>query len=551
MSRILIAFCLTLSAAMAQAPAPAAESDQALGSISGVVRDVDGAPIVDASVRVFVGADRIEAKTGADGRYVLRDLAPRSYRVSAFVQMPFVSAKSVMLSPGEDLTAIDFRLWLPAQLSGRVLDANGEPLPGVQVLLVGTEYQYGRLRHTFRGTADTDDRGEYQIGRFLRPGVRYAVLARPRAMQLSAVSDVPADPEMRRAVPIPTYYPRSPSLDGAERLALRSGEVREDVDIRVLSSPSYCMEGVLRLGGRPAETYFRVEEQDVLFGLAGNGGFYSRMPTGTTAPDGRMRVCGLQPGEYKITASSPLDTTGEFFFGTATVAITREDVRNIAVPTSPLLPVSGEVVWDGAEPDDAVESEIRISVQSLYRAVWGPERDSRSVTASIPGEFAFPGLLMDDYQLRVTGLPANVYVKDITYGGSSIRHDALRLGSAIGEARLRIVLAHDAAMLDAKVSDEDGNPVAGAGVCLMPAGALSEASLAETVVTGETDQRGVYTSGALAPGKYYVLSGAEGFTDLRSPENIGKLWRARPKAAEVELAPNRTAQVTLRPTVLD
>ena len=550
MSRILIAFCLTLSAALAQAPAPAAESDQALGSISGVVRGVDGAPIVDASVRVFVGSGS-EAKTGADGHYVLPDLPPRQYRVSAYVQMPHISRRSVTLSPGESVTSIDFKLSAPPKVMGRVLDANGEPLPGVRVHLVGTEYQHGRLRHTFRAAAETDDQGAYQLDRFVRSGIRYAILAKPAAWDLSAVSDVPADPEMRRAVPIPTYYPRSPSLDGAERLVLRSGEVREDVDIRMLSSPSYCMEGVLRLGGRPAETYFRIEEQDVLFGLGGGGGFYGRMPAGTTAPDGKLRICGLQPGEYKITASSPLGTTGEFFFGTATVAITREDVRNISVPASPMMPVSGEVVWDGAAPDDAVESEIRISVQSLYRAVWPPERDSRSVTASIPGEFAFPGLLMDDYQLRVTGLPANVYVKDITYGENSIRHDALRLGSTIGEARLRIVLAHDAAVLDAKVSDEDGNPVAGAGVCLMPAGALSEASLAETVVTGETDQRGVYTSGALAPGKYYVLAGAEGFTNLSSPENIGKLWRARPKAQEVELAPNRTAQVTLRPMALD
>jgi hypothetical protein len=197
-----------------------------------------------------------------------------------------------------------------------------------------------------------------------------------------------------------------------------------------------------------------------------------------------------------------------------------------------------------------VESQVRISLNSLYRAAWPPELERLRVTASVPGEFSFTGLLMDDYQLRVGGLPANTYVKEITYGGSSIRHDALRLGSAIGEARLRIVLAHDAAVLDAKVSDEDGNPVAGAGVCLMPAGALSEASLAETVVTGETDQRGVYTSGAVAPGKYYVLAGAE-VTDLRAPENIGKLWRARPKAVEVELASHRTVQVTLRPTVLD
>jgi hypothetical protein len=396
----------------------------------------------------------------------------------------------------------------------------------------------------------SNDQGEYVLDRFMQPGVRYAILAKPRVWDLPAVSDVPADPEMRRAVPIPTYYPRSPSLDGAERLVLRSGEVREDVDIRVLTSPSYCMEGVLQLGGRPEETHFRIEEQDVLFGLGGGGGFYGRMPAGTTAPDGKMRVCGLQPGEYKITASSPLDTKGEFFFGTATVAITREDVRNISVPTSPLLPVFGDVIWDGVPPDKPVESQPRISLHSLYRSLWPPELESREVTASVPGEFSFAGLLMDDYQLRVTGLPATIYVKDITYGGSSIRHDALRLGSAIGEARLRIVLAHDAAVLDVRVSDEDANPVAGAHVFLMPASAVTEASLAETIVTGDADQRGVYTSGALAPGKYYVLAGAD-VTDLRAPENIGKLWRARPKAQEVELAPNRTAQLTLRPIVLD
>jgi hypothetical protein len=398
--------------------------------------------------------------------------------------------------------------------------------------------------------AETDDQGAYKVDRFVRPGVRYAILAKPAAWDLSAVSDVPADPEMRRAVPIPTYYPRSPSIDGAERLVLRSGEVREDVDIRVLTSPSYCMEGVLRLGGRPAETYFRIEEQDVSFGLRGDGGFYGRMAAGTTAPDGRMRVCALQPGEFKITASSPLKTSGEFFYGTASVAITREDVRNISVPTSPMLPVSGEVVWDGVPPDKPVESQVRISLNSLYRAAWPPELERLRVTASVPGEFSFKGLLMDDYQHSVTGLPPGTYVKDITYGGISIRHDALRLGSSIGEARLRIVVAHDAAVLDVRVSDEDANPVVGAHVFLMPASAVTEASLAETIVTGDADQRGLYTSGAVAPGKYYVLAGAE-VTDLRAPENIGKLWRARPKAVEVELASHRTVHVTLRPTVLD
>jgi hypothetical protein len=226
-------------------------SSNKTGSIGGVVRDVQGAPIEGASVHLYVGPDRIETKTGPDGRYVLPDLPPQDYRVTAYVQMPLASRKPVTVSPGQDVTGIDFELLVPPRIEGRVLDENGEPVPEASVFLVGTEYQHGRLRHTFRFRAMSNDQGEYVLDRFVQPGVRYAILAKPRAWDLPAVSDVPADPEMRRAVPMPTYYPRSPSLDGAERLVLRSGEVREDVDIRVLSSPSY-LHGRYSAAGRPA-----------------------------------------------------------------------------------------------------------------------------------------------------------------------------------------------------------------------------------------------------------------------------------------------------------
>ena len=66
---------------------------------------------------------------------------------------------------------------------------------------------------------------------------------------------------------------------------------------------------------------------------------------------------------------------------------------------------------------------------------------------------------------------------------------------------------------------------------------------------GQTDQNGVYFSDMLAPGKYLVLANSAPVDS--TPESIGKLWRSRSHAQEVEIAANVTAQVTLPPVALE
>jgi hypothetical protein len=310
------------------------------------------------------------------------------------------------------------------------------------------------------------------------------------------------------------------------------------------------MEGVLTAGGRPGEIYFILEEREATFGTYKDGGMYGRTPSGTTGPDGKMRICDLHAGDYRLTASSPLETTGDFFFSTTDVPITREDVKNLSISARPLLYLSGEIVWDLAPPDTPVQSEVAVALNSLYRALWPPERGSLYVRGAVHAEFSFPGpLLMDDYHVRVTGLPKNAYIKDITYGGVSVLHSPLRLGSARGEARLRVVLAHDGAFLRAKVADADNHPIGDANVHVIPAGAGSEPDLAEKLLSGQTDQYGIYTSEALLPGKYFVVAAT---LELGATlEDIAKLWRALPKAKPVELGPNATTEVTIEPVPLN
>ena len=73
--------------------------------------------------------------------------------------------------------------------------------------------------------------------------------------------------------------------------------------------------------------------------------------------------------------------------------------------------------------------------------------------------------------------------------------------------------------------------------------------LAATLVSGQTDQLGMYTSHTLAPGKYYLAASEDAIDP--TPESIGRLWRSRDRFKEVELAPKGTAQVSLEPVRIE
>jgi hypothetical protein len=538
-----LSFALIVAAcAAAQAPRPALPP---AGSISGVVRDAEsGAPIQDAEVF----ANRVNSKTDDQGRYTLRDLTPGQYRVRAVTaiqgQMGFGPSQTrlVSLNAGQELSSIDFRLRPFGEISGKVVDENKEPVPQVRIFQVAREYREGALRTVFTGAATTDDRGAYVMGRVM-PGRPVVLVAVKHELRLPAISDAPADPKLRRRAPMPTFYPDAISPEAGETVTLRAGEQRTGVDFRLRRSPSYCLEGVLQGGAGPGALDFVMEEKEPTSGRSGNGGFYTSVPNGKSEADGRIRICDLHPGEYTLTAfQSPSGDAAPAFYGTTRIAVSDEDLRGIGITALPRITVTGEALWDGAAPDTPDDFKLSLNLDPMTRAPWSGEKGT-SASTTIPGEFAFPDLLMDEYSLDVRGLTGRMYIKDITYGTSSIFHQPLKTGSAIGSAGIRLLVARDGATLTVTAAGKEGQPAGDVDVTLIPEFAGSDAALAALIVSGRTDQNGVYRSGTLPPGKYYVLAG--NVANDNTPECITKLRRARTKAKEVELVPGATMQVSV------
>jgi hypothetical protein len=159
--------------------------------------------------------------------------------------------------------------------------------------------------------------------------------------------------------------------------------------------------------------------------------------------------------------------------------------------------------------------------------------------------------LIDDYALSIQWpRPGNSYVKDVTYGGASVLHRPLRLGSSHAGAELRVTLEPNGGILKTRLVDEERQPVGNVTMILIPKEVATHMRLAETRIAQKTDQTGEYTSPGLPPGTYLVLATADDFTDL-SPETISALFNARSKAKEASVGVNSTVELTLELTQLN
>jgi hypothetical protein len=433
---------------------------------------------------------------------------------------------------------------LPGSITGKVVDQNKEPVPGMFVILVMREYTHGALRAYIGGLANTDDEGMYTLGR-VTPGRTYAVLVKRGRRNLQPISNAPIEPALRLPSVLPTYFPTAPSLDGAEPLVLRPGEVRENVDIRVTRTPSFCAEGVLEDSSGPDAVSFSISETQPTSGQTGSGGFYVAETGGKTGPDGKFRICDLHPGDYELTIYSyGAAGMGAAQFNSAVISVSDRDLKGIRLGLRPKIPVAGEVVIEGPPPETPIEAKLRIDTEAVTRTERG------SAQASIPGEFAFEGgLLMDQYALTINGVPSGMYVKDVTYGGRSVLNKPLPVGTAIGDAGLRVTLARDGGSVAVRVADKDGAPVADCTVVVLPATAANEAEFAALMKNGLTDAAGKWSSATIAPGKYIALATRDAVN--RSPEVISKLWKGRTRGAEFEITAGGKPTVTLVPRSLD
>ena len=530
-------------AAWAQTP----PSEPAAGSLSGVVKEATTRVPLEG-VRVYVaGASTNESPvtTGPQGQFAFEKLEPGRHWVSVYDSRAAASGGAyVLVKPAEHLTGVEIYLAETAgSISGRVFDEDRRPVSGAAVVLLEAVFEFGRTAYRPNLTALADRNGEYLLKPV--PSRRdFLILAKKPIKLIDSPDAMPSDPEKRPRVAVPAFYPGAPDIQGAQAVTLGASEDRSGVDIQMTFAPVFCIDGMVRAAGSPAQELTITEQLPLVFGSS-----FTPMPA--TLNEGTFRACGFHPGEYKVVAANREVSRSQRWSAFAHVAITDRDAQDVQLVPGSAVTLSGESVLEPAPRGEAADTRIRVALQKFWNGSHADEAESSHGISGglsfgdrvrVPGSFTLDGIPIDDYTLDLRELPEGCYAKDATFGGVTVLHAPLRLTQA-ADGRLHIALACDGGSLAARVTDRDGNPVSNVQLYLMPEETGSAAALHDVLRQTDVENGWSGIIKPLAPGKYLALACDLQMDGTAVP--FVKLWRMRSKAKEIEVDSGEAAQVTL------
>jgi hypothetical protein len=325
--------------------------------ISGTVVDESGNPVEGA--KLLLSEDREEkagsvgglparlvaaAETSSSGRFELTDLAPGRFRLTALIAGFLPEARSgLLLKEGEAMDSVDLVLGRGAILEGQISTPDGAPAAGAKVIVL----QDGVAGLAGRPEARADADGRYEIGGLaegerevlaeldgfqpargpvrIQEGTNRLDLRLAEGFEVSgrvAGSEGPIVGASVRLLPqrdgAAAPLPGSTGPDGAFRFpSVGEGSYQIEVEkpgytlasaapeVQIASAPVTGLEVKLERGGAVAGRVLGLGFQEL-----------AQVRIVATAPDrtgqmgtvdyqGRYRVEGLPPGEWKVVASLP------------------------------------------------------------------------------------------------------------------------------------------------------------------------------------------------------------------------------------------------------
>ena len=320
------------------------------------------------------------ARSGADGRYSMRGLGPRRYRLSAEDDRFVPWTRSVSVAAGQAETQ-DVPLARAATLTGRVVDTEGAPIEGARIQLA--EERRERVPRLHAPDGRRGDRRAHGEGR---------QRSAPRALRPATTSGSTCATTTSRS---------------ARSAASRSRPAATKSGLTVVMRRGLSLRGVVKDdAGRPLAGA-EVDLSGARSIRAGRGGMQMEMigpgnqVRRETGADGRFEFRGLKPGDYAVAARRPGFARASVDPVKVAEGRAAEPLELVLRPGATISGVLHDKLGNGASGWYVTRARAR----ARAAARWAPASNRTEEPTGPDGAFLLEGLTPgESYELQVMGV---------------------------------------------------------------------------------------------------------------------------------------------------
>ncbi len=492
--------------------------------VEGQVLSISGAPLKKATLRLQAASQMSQSNflnysvsTDNEGKFFFEGITPGAYILSCErtgylrqyygTKNPSAGAMQMKLDAGQEMKDLVFKLIPQGMIFGKLVDDDGDPLPGFPVRASRWMFVNGKRQLQVVANSSSQADGTFILGNLA--AARYYLSAESRDAMLAggelSGNNTPQESYLK------TYFPSALDAASAALVDVAPGAELRGVEIHVRRGRAFDIRG--RVEGAPNNTALLLTPKSTL----GN----PRLEQKVAFITGQSKAFGFKnvtPGTYIIeTQNAPAGSTK--LVARLELTVSDQNLENVVVPLTPALEIKGGVKTEG---DDKTATPARpgVNLRDLADSSYGGGAETES-----DGKFSIQGVFPSTFRVNVYNLPDNVYVKSMTFAGQDVNGKDLDLTSGAG-GEMQILLSPNGAEVTGIVRDADGKPVPAAVVQFI-------AKDGEIAKTTTTDQNGAFDEKGLAPGDYQVFAWEDREDGIISDPDFRKSFESKSTAVKL------------------